>query len=264
MNKNFFKACKRYFTTKETWQDFDTAWQRVLNSVTEETYEINLESFQHQPGVCVRYCMETWLTPWKPCIIRAWVDHLPHFGHTVTSRIEGCYGKIKQYLGTSSGDLKNVYDKLCLYWEAQKARYTSELAQAMIRPTHSTHQPLYSAVLSKVHPYALGKILEQQQKLLRLPLPPCTGTFTHSMGLPCSHNLLILRQNNSYIRLEDIHPHWFFDRTSLPTVYLQPPVILDPLLVICRRRRPRRAGNRQVLDHEDQEDEDENNESVRG
>ena len=128
----------------------------------------------------------------------------------------------------------------------------------MIRPTHSIQQPLYTAVLSKAHPYALGKILEQQQKLLRLPLPPCTGKFTHSMGLSCSHNLLILRQNNSYIRLENIHLHWFFDRTSLPTVYLQPPVILDPLLMVCRRGRLRAAGNLRVLDHQGQETEEEN------
>lgn len=108
------------FTINETWQDFDTAWQRVLNSVTEEAYETNLQNLQHQPEVCVRYCMETWLNPWKTRIIRAWVDQLPHFGHTVTSRIEGCHGKIKQYLGISSGDLKNIYDKLCLYWDCKR------------------------------------------------------------------------------------------------------------------------------------------------
>lgn len=163
VNKNVLKTYKRHFTTNETWQEFDTAWQRVLNNVTEEAYEINLQNLQHQPEVCVCYCMETWLNPWKICIIRAWVDHLPHFEHTVTLQIEGCHGKIKQYLGIFRGNLKNFYDKLCLYWEAQKARYIFGLAQAMIRPTHSTctQQPLYGAVLSKVHPYALGKILEQ-------------------------------------------------------------------------------------------------------
>ena len=130
-------------------------------------------------------------------------------------------------------------------------RYISGLAQAMIRPTHNTQQPLCAAVLSKVHHYALGKILEEQQKLLGLPLPPCSGKITHSMGLPCSHNTLILRQNNSYIRLENIHPYWFFDRTYSPTVYLQPPS-LDPLLVVRRRSQSRAAGNRRVLDHQGQ------------
>ena len=60
VNKNVLKTCKRHFTTNETWQEFDTAWQQVLNSVTEEAYETNLQNLQHQPEVCVCYCMETW------------------------------------------------------------------------------------------------------------------------------------------------------------------------------------------------------------
>lgn len=82
---------------------------------------------------------------------------------------------------------------------------------------------------------ALGKFLEQQQKLLRLLLSPFTGIFTHS--------LLILRENNFYIRLERIHPHWFLDRASSPTAYLQPSIILDPLTVAQGRGRPRGALN---------------------
>lgn len=44
--------------------------------------------------------------------MKAWVDHIPHFGHTVTSRIEGSHAKLKSYLGTSTSELKGVYDKV--------------------------------------------------------------------------------------------------------------------------------------------------------
>lgn len=91
---------------------------------------------------------------------------------------------------------------------------------------------------------------------------PCTGIFTHSMGLLCSHNLLVLCQNKSYIRLENIHPRWFFCCTSWPTAYLQPSIILDPLLVARRRGRPRAAGYRQVLgNNQSWEREEENKEN---
>ena len=83
------------------------------------------------------------------------------FSDTVTLRIEKCHRKMKQYISISNEDLRNVYNKLCLYWEAQKTRYISELAQAMIWPTHSTKLALYVAVSSKVYFYILGKILEQ-------------------------------------------------------------------------------------------------------
>lgn len=63
VNKNILKTCKRHFTTDETWQEFDTAWQQVLNSITDKTYEMNLRNLQHQSEVFVLYCMETWLNP---------------------------------------------------------------------------------------------------------------------------------------------------------------------------------------------------------
>ncbi len=84
-------------------------------------------------------------------------------------------------------------------------------------------------------------------KTTKASTPTSTSHVLEYLGLLCSHNLLILCQNKSYIRLENIHPRWFFDCTSWPTAYLQPSVILDPLLVARRRGRPRAAGYRQVL-----------------
>lgn len=51
------------------------------------------------------------------------------------------------------------------------------------------------------------------------------------------------------------------DCTSLLNIYLQPPIIMDLFLVICRRRQSRKAENRQMLNYQGQEEEDKNYEN---
>lgn len=230
VNTNVLKACKPYFDTDELWQAFYAAWHSVVNATTEDIYVERLIEFRaSQPQIPVDYCVNNWLYPWKERIVRAWTDKLHHFGHTVTSRIEGCHAKIKQYLGTSSGDLKAVYDKLSLYWQGQYTEYLAELEKGRTRIQHRAHHPLYAAITGNVYPYAIGKIIKQQQKLPYRPLPRCTGTFRTSMGLPCSHDLAEL--DNQPIRLALIHPHWHYIRpqiaASLTEIYpiqVSPPV----------------------------------------
>lgn len=234
-----------------------------LNSTTEESSDKS-SKLQHQPEVCVCYCMKIWLNPWR-------TRYYPSMGRSFTAFCSlrdflywGILWKKQAIFGHLwLGPEKKVYDKLGLYWEAQKARYISGFFQAMIWPTHCTQPPLYAGVLSKLHPYTLGNILEKQQKLLRPPLPPMYWIFTHSMGLLCFHNLLILCQNKSHIRFENIHPRWFFDCTSWPTAYLQPSIILDPLLVARRRGWPRAAGYRQVLGNNQSWEREEENKGTR-
>ncbi len=44
-----------------------------------------------------------------------WVDQHYHFGHKVTSELEGNHAQLKNYLNTSTGHLEDVVDKLRLY-----------------------------------------------------------------------------------------------------------------------------------------------------
>ena len=104
-------------------------------------------------------------------------------------------------------------------------------------------QPLFTAVINKIHPYALGKINEQLNKLARpQTLPVCSHTFCAVMGLPCAHKLFEIRNQHGYICLESIHGHWHYNRAITATIQdpPMPPPILDPI-AIQPRGRPRGA-----------------------
>ncbi|CAG8842096.1 25674_t:CDS:1, partial [Gigaspora margarita] len=61
---------------------------------------------------------------------------------------------------------------------------------------------------------------EQLQKLNNStqenPLQPCSGTFTSSMGLPCSHTILKHHTNNQCLQLTDFHQHWHLQDHQSP------------------------------------------------
>lgn len=185
----------------------------------------------------VTYCLDNWLLEWKTKVVKAWVDHTPHFGHTVTSRIEGSHAKLKSYLGNSTADLKGVYDKIVLYWTAQHSDYNTNLALSRTRTPHQFQTPIFSALIGKIHPYALHKVSDQLNKLAHL-LPLCSGTYRAVNGLPCAHELLHIRTNNTYIPFNAIHGHWHFDRALTAANIGPPPIIpvLDPLPVHPRGR----------------------------
>lgn len=197
-----------------------------------------------QPILPVTYCLDNWLLEWKTKVVKAWVDHTPHFGHIVTSRIEGSHAKLKSYLGTSTADLKGVYDKIVLYWTAQHSDYITNLALSRTRTPHQFQTPIFSALIGKIHPYALHKVSDQLNKLAH-PLPLCSGTYRAVNGLPCAHELLHIRTNNTYIPFNAIHGHWHFYRALTAANIDPPPIIpvLDPLPVHPRGR-PERALNR--------------------
>ena len=58
------------------------------------------------------------------------------------------------------------------------------------------------------------------------------------MGLPCSHTIYERKKASGVIRLEDIHPHWYFDHTICQD--LDQTQVLEPL-VIQGKGRPKGA-----------------------
>ena len=153
IGKNVLKACKKHFETEETWDTFCSQWNLLINSISEPEYGEHLREFcRDQPVIPVTYCLDTWLLEWKEKLVKAWVDQLPHFGHTITSRIEGSHAKLKAYLATSTLGLKVVYDKVVLYWTAQHMDYDTKLALARSRTPHQCQTPIFRPLLEKSIP----------------------------------------------------------------------------------------------------------------
>ena len=109
------------------------------------------------PIAAMKYCTDTWLI-WKEALVACYINCSLHFGITVTSPIEGCHATLKSYLQRGHGDLRGVFSRLKNFWNAQYATLQSELAQQQIRPKHSINIPLFTAILQKVHGYALQKL----------------------------------------------------------------------------------------------------------
>ena len=52
------------------------------------------------------------------------------------------------------------------------------------------------------------RLIQRHLELVSLPLQPCTGSFTQSMGLPCAHICKIKKATGS-LSLSDFHEHWY-------------------------------------------------------
>lgn len=91
---------------EDQWKAFHMMWLSILYAPTKEIYFERLFEFEQKfqgYNQQVHYIKNTWLKH-KDKLVTAWIDELPHFGNTVTSRVEGIHSVIKKYLTTNSGN----------------------------------------------------------------------------------------------------------------------------------------------------------------
>jgi hypothetical protein len=78
------------------------------------------------------------------------------------------------------------------------------------------------------------------------PLPPCTGTFYGSIGVPCRHTIKRHYNTNEPLNPNQFHHHWHFHRDTAPLPPLDERfMVQDPEMVRPRRRRRNEHGNEQ-------------------
>lgn len=111
-------------------------------------------------------------------------------------------------------------------------------------------------VIAYVTPYALHRIMDQKVLLDRDggDIPPCTGQFLRTMGLPCSHLIQKrLQEPTACLELTDIHYHWRYKPTpttrasgfSIPVDHPRGPVfsVTKPPIIQGRGRPRGSLGN---------------------
>jgi hypothetical protein len=77
----------------------------------------------------------------------------------------------------------------------------------------SLDRKMFQPLLGVVTWHALRLVVKHCDSM-KLPLKPCTGTFTRSMGLPCAH-ICDEKKDLGGLSIEDFDPHWFWDRTNV-------------------------------------------------
>jgi hypothetical protein len=161
-------------------------------------------------------------------LIAVWTDQYTHFGIRTTSRSKGAHTYIKRYLGRkkSKGDLYTTW----LLIEAAVINQITTISNKSTIQQDSTPVDidikLYQGCFRVITWYAL-QLVQKHLTSVSLPLQPCTGRFTHSIGLPYTHTCNIRRATGGLTPL-DFNKHWYWDSSD----YIQP--LRDP--VFTRRR----------------------------
>ncbi|KAI1001618.1 hypothetical protein K3495_g6584 [Podosphaera aphanis] len=241
--KHFLKPTKKgdSYVRSPDFVEFLKQWNAVLAATSEEIYEQEVAKLKAMPPKdAYIYVERTWLV-WKEKIVSFWVDKQLHFGHTVTSTVEGCQSNLKDYLRRSTYDLKGVYDKLLLFWATQKSSIADTEAQDQQKPRHNTSHPILSKLIGRIHNYALQKLVLEIRKmpLVTEQVLPFLCVMRVAYGLTCFHEILKSLQEKRQLDKTDLHPHWWFKRGVAQNINMGID-ILDPEITFTRVR-PRGA-----------------------
>jgi histone-lysine N-methyltransferase SETD2 len=233
INKNVLAKTKQYFSSNEEFEAFITSWKDLINSSTTVEYKDRLAKFETSFSLApaaLRYVKDTWLT-YKEMFVRAWIGQYLHLGNWATSRVEGSHAVLKKHIGSSTGDVLFVFERINNALEAQHQILQSDLAEDQIKALNFCSHFLYSNITKRTSRYSLRIISEQASIAKRAtpeaPLSNCTNIFTRTMGLPCAHRIATLLSQHQPIPLSDVHQFWRLSLGNELSEYLP---ILDPLV----------------------------------
>ncbi|XP_063939839.1 uncharacterized protein LOC135148514 [Daucus carota subsp. sativus] len=218
IEKNILAKCKRFFDDKEGWNAFLSTWTNLIQSPDQSSFDQNMNLFEAQymeNASLLNYINATWI-PYKDRFVFAWTNAFLHLGNHATSRAEGAHVVLKQYLYVSTGDIREVKNKICLAIENQYQEIKTRIASEKVRIPHKYHIPLFQELVCYISVFALGQLYKQHE-IAMTPgiLNTCKTHFSRSMGLLCAHKIRELKEGN-VLHLSDIHPHWRIDTQSFP------------------------------------------------
>ena len=202
--------------------EFMDEWENLLDSPSIAEYIKRKCAWEQRgwPSGAISYCTKTWLL-WKEKLVTCWVDDVPHFGNTTTSRLEGLHACMKKYIRVSTSDLLGVFRRLHMFSTNQHKDIESKTAKQRDRRPEFTRHEMFQLIAPKVHDAALKIIWEEVQKLDKKGAPPkreCLGHTRKANGLPCQHDIFRER-HRCILQLHQIHHHWFVITPELGTVF---------------------------------------------
>ena len=212
INKNIFARAKEYLANADH-VEFCKDWQNLINSTDVTAFEESWKMFEDKyqsTGDLLDYLRRTWM-PFKAKFVLSWTKSILHFGHLVTSRVEGAHGVLKSWLKVSTGDLKEVCSKVELSVNNQVRSIRHQIRVDGSSKVVSLTHPIWLNVNGRISHFALKRTSEQFEKSKRMTSndPACTDFIWTTMGLPCSHKLKELLDSNKSLTQEDFHPHWW-------------------------------------------------------
>lgn len=231
VNKSVLVKCKPIIRISKEWDEFNECWQSMINSPTLEALESNKSRLtklaSKYPPRLLNYLEVHWY-PILNKIVQVHVSKYLHFGSRSTSRVEGSHWFVKRFLRSLTLDLLSCFKAFNMALKHQHIEFERRLASEK-QKTMSQISDQLSLLHTQISQYAI-RLIDEQLSLLNKPQhQPCTGSFTSSFGLPCSHQLGVILSQNSKVSTDAIHSKWML--TAEPA-----PVSLDELKASLQKK----------------------------
>lgn len=190
-------------------------WHRLAYCPDESAYDENwarLIKLLKDRSQVVEYLQKNVL-PHRQLFMTAWAGKSAHLGNISSSRAESGHSFIKKYVMTNRMNMAKVFQTLCGAIDRQLEQVVSGLSHEMTKWL-SHVPPCFRPLRGKISCHAASIAKEQYLKLKQMEKDgedlkdPCTGTFTTSMGIPCSHQIREILETKGVLEPEDFHLQW--------------------------------------------------------
>ncbi len=163
IDKDVLRHCKKFFHTKEDWEDFYTAWRTVAYAFSRVAFENAWDKLQDDYEFlpeAISYLANTWVHPYKRKFVTCFTNEVLHFKNVVSSKGESGHALLKRELKISTGDLAMVVEKIKTLLTRIKTTYVGLKQQAMATVAMELRKPIFRHIIAEVSPYAMRRLLE--------------------------------------------------------------------------------------------------------
>jgi hypothetical protein len=207
-------------------EDFMMRWREVVYSKTERWFDNrwnNLMKHYEKDNIeLCEYLVNNKLHK-RFQFARAWTSKYRNYNTYTSSPVEGLHSVLKQYLGTSRGDLLSVVEKITQMVQKQYVNYKQKVSidESSRKEFHTFKRMPYlpPGIHSVVTSAAIELVRKQDilrlDKLEKRTTLPCTGSFKQVYGLPCYHDIQQAIETKRPLQMSQFNDeHWYYKRTS--------------------------------------------------
>ncbi|XP_074283968.1 uncharacterized protein LOC141608522 [Silene latifolia] len=186
----------------------EDGWFKVINSVTEESFQRAWQCFQRKWPKMEDYVRATWGQHAGKFVL-CYTNEFLHFGNTTTSRVESAHSLLKAWLKSKHLTLDSMWSRIHGMLESQHSKIKKELEDEMSKPRRTSRT--FSLLQGNVSTKAIELMEKELARGLGLGIglnDRCRHVMRTTHGLPCACNLVSLHGRSRRVHLEDIHVFW--------------------------------------------------------
>ncbi|XP_074277818.1 uncharacterized protein LOC141601432 [Silene latifolia] len=205
------KALTSYKTEsmrKHVISNEEDGWFKVINAVTEESFQRAWQCFQRKWPKMEDYVRTAWGQHAGKFVLCN-TNEVLHFGNTTTSCVESAHSLLKAWLKSKHLTLDSMWSRIHDMLESQHSKIKKELEDEMSKPRRTSRT--FSLLQGNVSIKAIELMEKELTRGLALGIgvdDRCRHVIRMTRGLPCACNLASLHGKGRRVHLEDIHVFW--------------------------------------------------------